>query len=97
MGLIRDLARQKWQLAAGVYIRPQYVGIAEYNILDGFLDVPQNARYLAIPFCPVFRQIRMAAQIIYHLGLLAAFTWWFAHPLLALGGVQLPLPGLQLS
>ena len=29
--------------------------------------------------------------------LLAAFSWWFAHPCLALGGVQLPLPVLQWS
>ena len=31
------------------------------------------------------------------LGLLAAFSWWFAHPNLALGGVQLPLSALQWS
>ena len=29
--------------------------------------------------------------------LLAAFSWWFAHPYFVLGGVQLPLPVLQWS
>ena len=28
-------------------------------------------------------------------GLSAAFSWWFTHPYLTLGGVQLPLPVLQ--
>ena len=30
-------------------------------------------------------------------GLLATFSWWFAHPYLAMGGVQLLLPVLQWS
>ena len=39
------------------------------------------------PLVPKFRP--------YTPGQLATFSWWFAHPYLALGRVQLPLPVLQ--